>query len=198
MRRVSRDAPSYRRLLEAAAVELVSGNGRIEVAPVAARAGTSVGLIYRNFGSKAGMIAAVVEDFYDRYDMQVFDAPLAGLPGWAARERVRLEQTVDFYLDDPLAAVILGRLGSEPEVASVEATRLRRHADEAAANVRRGQERGEIPKDVDPGIAGAMILGGLRQALAEVLTRKRRPSRARLTDELWRFVAAGVRFQQRS
>jgi AcrR family transcriptional regulator len=189
---------SSRRLVDAAATELVTGNGRIEVAPVAARAGTSVGLIYRNFGSKAGLLAAVVADFYDRYEAQVFDAPLSGLPDWAARERVRLEQTVDFYLDDPLAAVILGRLGSEPEVAAVEATRLRRHVEEAAANVRRGQGRGEIPNDVDPGLAGAMILGGLRQALAEVLTRKRKPSRARLTDELWRFVAAGVRFQPSS
>ena len=159
------------------------------------RAGTSVGLIYRNFGSKAGLLAAVVDDFYDRYDAQVFDAPMAGLPGWEARERVRLEQTVDFHLDDPLAAVILGRLAREPEVAAVEAERVRRHVEAAAANVRRGQERGEIPNDVDPGLAGAMILGGLRQALAEVLTRKRRPSRARLVDELWRFVAAGVRFQ---
>src|SRR4051794_30972394 len=189
---------SSRRLLDAAATELVTGNGRIEVAPVAARAGTSVGLIYRNFGSKAGLLAAVVADFYDRYEAQVFDAPLAGLPDWAARERLRLEQTVDFYLDDPLAAVILGRLESVPEVAAVEATRLRRHVEEAAANVRRGQERGEIPNDVDPGLAGAMILGGLRQALAEVLTRKRKPSRARLADELWRFVAAGVRFQPSS
>ena len=83
---------SRRRLLDAAAAELVARDGRLEVAPVAARAGTSVGLIYRNFGSKAGLLAAVVDDFYDRYDAQVFDAPLAGLPGWAARERARLEQ----------------------------------------------------------------------------------------------------------
>jgi len=54
------------RLLEAAASELVERDGQLEVASVAARADVSVGLLYRYFGSKAGLVRAVVEDFYDR------------------------------------------------------------------------------------------------------------------------------------
>ncbi len=54
------------RLLEAAMAELVERDGALEVASVAARADVSVGLLYRYFGSKAGLVAAVVADFYDR------------------------------------------------------------------------------------------------------------------------------------
>ena len=55
-------------LLRAAADELVERRGVLEVGSVAARAGVSVGLIYRHFGSKAGLLAAVGGDFYVRFD----------------------------------------------------------------------------------------------------------------------------------
>src|SRR5687767_4080033 len=90
-------------LLAAAARELVERDGVLEVGPVAARAGVSVGLIYRHFGSKAGLLAAVVGDFYVRFTNEVLE--LDPLPGasWAARERRRIELAVTFHYEDPLA-----------------------------------------------------------------------------------------------
>jgi hypothetical protein len=41
---------------------------------------------------------------------------------------------------------------------------------------------------------GAMLIGAFRVAIAEALTRKRRPTQTALTEEMWRFVVAGVRF----
>jgi AcrR family transcriptional regulator len=52
-------------LLRAAAEELVEV-GELEVAAVARRAGVSVGLPYRYFGTRSGLLIAVVDDFYDR------------------------------------------------------------------------------------------------------------------------------------
>ena len=85
-----RGIASRRRLLEAAAAELVERDGDLEVAAVAARAGTSVGLIYRHYGSKAGLLGAVIDDFYDRFDAEVI-APALRAEGadWGARERLR-------------------------------------------------------------------------------------------------------------
>jgi AcrR family transcriptional regulator len=181
-------------LLEAAAAELVAGDGRAEVADVARRAGTSVGLIYRHFGSKAGLLAAVVQDWFDRLDAQVLDLAMPG-DDWGARERRRTELAVAFHLRDPLAAVILTRLEREPAVAAVEAARMRRHIDAAAENLRRGQRAGEIPAGLDPELAGAAVFGGLRQVLAEVLGRDAVPDPAAVVDELWPFIAAACRFQ---
>ena len=39
-----------------------------------------------------------------------------------------------------------------------------------------------------------MLIGGFRVALAEALSRKRRPPEKTVTDEVWRFVVGGVRF----
>ena len=48
------------RLLSAAQEELIEGQGHLEMQAVARRAQVSVGLAYHHFGSKAGLIAAVV------------------------------------------------------------------------------------------------------------------------------------------
>jgi AcrR family transcriptional regulator len=181
-------------LLAAAAAELVERDGVLEVGPVAARAGVSVGLIYRHFGSKAGLLAALVGDFYGRFTDDVLERdPLPGASTWAARERRRTELAVAFHYDDPLAKVILGRLARDPEVAAVEARHLRATVMRGASNVARGQADGEIPEGIDPGIAAAVILGGTRQALIEVLSRRERPAAEVVADQLWRLIVAAVR-----
>ena len=183
-------------LLEAAAEELVERGGVLEVGPVAARAGVSVGLIYRHFGSKAGLLAAVVGDFYVRFDAQVLDVDPAPGAGWAERERRRTEMAVAFHYDDPLAPIVLARLARDPEVAAVEARHLRVQVARGAQNVARGQRDGEIPEDIDAGIAAALILGGVRQALVEVMARRERPARDAFVDQVWRLVAAAVRVKE--
>ena len=191
--RGSRAAVSRARLLQAAREELIERDGALEVATFAARAGVSVGLLYRHFGSKAGLVSAVVEDFFDRHDAEVMDVNPRPGADWATRERARTELTVRFHYEDPLAAVVLSRLAREPEVAAVEAERVARNVKLAARNIERGQRDGELPADLDPGLVGAMVLGGIRQALTEALSRRRPPRRDAVTEELWRFIVAAVR-----
>ena len=56
---------SSEKLLQAAEDELIADNGQMEMSAVAQRAGLSVGLAYHHFGSKAGLVAAVVDRFYE-------------------------------------------------------------------------------------------------------------------------------------
>ena len=141
-----RGAATRRRLLEAAAAELVDRDGGLEVAAVAARAGVSTGLLYRYFGSRAGLVAAVVGDFYDRLDAAAMAVNPAADADWGTRERMRTEMGVRFHYEDPLAPVVLSRLAREPEVAAVEAERIARHVRLAARNVERGQRSGRDPR----------------------------------------------------
>jgi AcrR family transcriptional regulator len=187
-----RGAATRRRLLDAAERELVERDGGLEVASVAARADVSVGLLYRYFGSKAGLVAAVVEEFYDRLQAEVMDVDPAPSTDWATRERRRMELSVAFHYREPLAAVILSRLSREPGVAAVEMRRIGRLVEDAARNVASAQRRGEIPRDADARTMGAILLGGFRVAMAEALMRPDRPGERELTDELWRFVVGGV------
>lgn len=195
-RKLTKRDATRQKLLECAGELLVEGNGAFEVATVAARTGLSVGLSYHHFGSKNGLIAAVVEDFYDRYDGAAMDGnPLPGA-AWPERERVRVERVVDFHYRDPLAPVILSRINREPEVAAVEARRVGRHVALGTENVRLAQLAGLIPKRLDPNLLVAMMMGGLHQALSAALLRNPRPARDWLVDEIWTSIAALARLPE--
>lgn len=193
----------YRRLLDAAGEELLAGRGHFEMADVARRAGVSVGLSYHYFGSKAGLLAAIVEDFYDRYDAAVIAPhPLPNLQpraDWGRRERRRLEAMVQFHLFEPLAPFILGSLSREPAVAAVEAARLQKHIQLGAHNIALGQKRGELPSHPDPDLLAAMVMGGLRQGIGQALAKRQGQlpllPAPDLTGRLWDFVASAVRYQ---
>lgn len=190
-----RSADTRRRILAAAAEALAEGQGAFEIGDVAKRANVSVGLSYHHFGSKAALIAAVVEDYYDRFEAAVMDVNPKPGADWGARERLRTERMVTFHYGEALAPVILTRLSREPDVAAVEAARIDRHIALAARNIQIAQGRGEIPAELEAHLLGAMILGGLRQAIGQALAAARRPNQAKLADQLWAFVASAARFR---
>lgn len=182
------------RLLDAARREALATGGRIEIARVAEAAGVVPSLVHRYFGSKAGLVCALVDAFFDRLDAEVLDvAPEAlGAGGWARRERARLERGVRFHYDEPFAVVLYAQLAREPEVARTEAARSAAVVEGAARNIRRGQRRGELPAGTDPRLAGAAMFGAMRLVMVEALTRARRPPIDEVIDVMWRQVAASV------
>ena len=120
---------------------------------VARRAGLSTGLAYHHFGSKGGLVAAVLEDFYDRLDDHAMGRRLEG--AWHERERERVRLATAFYLKDPLSRVLLGRLHRAPEVVAVEEDRFRRQ-------VEMGETFGEIESvkavaDLNAPLAGTIV-----------------------------------------
>ncbi len=165
-------------LLDAATAELMAGQGEAEMAAIAERAGVSVGLAYHHFGSKAGLIAAVVEDFYARYTDTV-NARFEG-PSWSEREFKRTQALVDFFLDEPFARTLLGPLGRSPDVVNAEAGCMAAMIDLSARNIASGQASGELDPDMDPMLAGAFVLGGVRQCLAVALAADAQPDRRAL------------------
>jgi AcrR family transcriptional regulator len=190
--RLSRGDLSRARLRQAAAEELVAREGVLEVESVAQRAEVSVGLIYRHFGSRAGLIQAVMEDFYGRYRDEVLGTnPFPG-GTWAERERRRTALGVSFHYQEPLARVILSHLHLDAQIAVYEAAQLDDMIMRCAGLVLLGQKRGELPKDRDPSLAGAMIIGGIRRTLATVLTQQRLPRESDVVHDLWLFVAGVV------
>jgi hypothetical protein len=65
-------------------------------------------------------------------------------------------------------------------------------AEAAADNIRRGQQSGEIPSDIDPDSTGAFVIGGLRHGIAQQLRRKPLPDPAQATELLWRLTARAL------
>jgi AcrR family transcriptional regulator len=190
------------RLLAAARELAISSGGHFEIASVAQAAGVVPSLVHRYFGSKAGLVGALVDDFFDRFQQEVFDLDLEargrgegkGKPqnDWARQERVRLEAGVRFHYREPFAVVLYGPLARDPEVARRESERIAAVVRRAARSIRKAQRRGELPLGVDPGLAGAAMFGAMRQVMVEALTRPRRPAPERVVAFLWRQVAAAV------
>lgn len=176
-------------LLASARQELVSNKGALEMGRVTRRAGVSTGAPYHHFGSKSELIAAVVNEFYKRYDTSVMSVEISG-KHWAVREETRVRMIVDFHYADPLAPIILSQMTRDPVVAQVEAYWLAEHIAKGARNIACGQRDGDISDSINPRLAAAMILGGLRQGIVHALTPEARHPKEELACELWAFVSA--------
>ena len=185
----AKGAATRERLLEAAAAELAA-NGRIEIGPVTEAVGISQSALYRYFDGRDGLVAAVVERFYDDYESEVFAR--TDVPGatWIERERLRLEREVEFFYRHPLGPAVACRLLREAAATSVDAERTRAHGVQAGRNIRAGQRDGELDQDVDAALTGAAIMGAVRAMLAEALARTDPPAPSEVADTALRAGAA--------
>ena len=186
------------RLIRAAQDELVHGGGVLEMQAVARRAKVSVGLAYHHFGSKAGLIAAVVEAFYDRLEDAAFNPSNLTSATWAGREKERIAAYISFHYAHPFAPLVVGPLSRAAEVLDVEQAFTKRQLAAGAHNLRAGQRDGVIPSDLDPRLTIALVIGGIRQALVGALTKSRRPDPTELTEKIWVFIAGALRLPPKS
>ena len=176
-------------ILDAARACLIAGRGAFEMKEVALRAGVSEGLAYHYFKSKAGLVEAVVDEFYARY-AEIANAPTDGAEDWAVREERRLRAVVRFLYEDPMARIVLAGPNRLPEAATAEARNRADIAERSVRNVRSGQRQGAIPSSVEASVAGPASIGALDQAVLHALTQDPVPEQERVADELWRIVRA--------
>jgi AcrR family transcriptional regulator len=190
--RTQKGRATRERLLACARDIAIANDGHIEIAWVAEAAGVVPSLVNRYFGSRAGLVSALLDDFFDRLRVEVLDLDLDDLGTWVQHERIRLEKGVHFHYTDPVAVVIYTRLSREPEVALTENRHIDSVVKHAAANIRRGQKRDELASSIDPELAGAAMFGAMQRVMVTALGRTPRPRPARIIEVLWRQVAAAV------
>ena len=182
------------RIMAAAREALLEGGGDFELSDLARRAGTSVGLPYHRFGSKSGLIASIVADFYDGIGRAVNLADFQPLD-WAQRERERLRRLVDYLYGDPLSGLIISTLARDPEVAALETARWSAMLEASGRNLAKAQRRGQIGADIDPALTAALINGGIRHAIGLGLARRGRRSRQAMVEDIWTFVSRALRLE---
>ncbi len=179
------------KILAAAEAILREGEGDLEMGQVAEKADVSVGLAYHYFGSKSGMLGAIIDAFYDRYNAvvnQYIDPDI----NWGVREKDRLMAAVEFLYNDPMAPVILGKMAHTNQVAAVESARHEEMIEMATRNIGSGIKRGDIGQHIDPAIAGAAITGAMRGGIMHAMGMKPRPDPAILTHQIWGMIAGAL------
>ena len=177
-------------LFDAARDELVRGNGVMELSDLTRRAGLSTGALYHHFGSKSGLLAAIYDGFYDGLRHAIADAYLPADADWGTRERERTRHFVAYHFADPLATILLNRTAPDPGLTELEAAYIQDMSDNAAANIRSGQQAGQLPADLDPDSTGAYVIGGLRHGIAQQLRVSPLPAPDLAADRLWRLTAS--------
>lgn len=179
------------KILAAAEAILRDSDGELEMGQVAEKAGVSVGLAYHYYGSKSGMLGAIIDAFYDRYNAvvnQYIDPDIK----WGVREKQRLSAAVAFLYSDPMAPIILGKMAQTNQVAAVESARHEEMIEMAARNVGSGIKRGDIGHHIDPAIAGAAITGAMRAAIIHAMGMRPRPKPDKLTHQIWGLIAGAL------
>jgi AcrR family transcriptional regulator len=158
--RRSRLAAADRRAsIVAAAGELFAelGYQRCRVSDVAARLGITEPVVFQNFGSKAGLYAAVLNDAADTMVAELHRlldddgasvlAVLGEILAPGHLERIHAQGSPGALFADAVA------LTTEPGIEEAARRGMRKVADALADLVRRGQAQGEISADVDPAAA---------------------------------------------
>lgn len=156
------------------------------------RAGLSTGALYHHFGSKGGLLAVIYDEFYEGLVHAISDEHLHMDTDWHVHEQERTRRFVDYHVADPLAPVLLNRAALDPQLAELEAAYLQRISHNAAKNIRRGQNVGQLPADIDADSAGAFIIGGIRHGIAQQLRITPLPDPTEITERLWRLIGAAL------
>jgi AcrR family transcriptional regulator len=170
-----RTATANRRMIRAA-IRLIARQGytRTTLAQVGKQAGYTGGLVSHHFGSKAGLLRALVERASGRFYR---DQLLA-----ATRDKSGLDAlcaSMDTYLDELVVReeymralyVLMGEsLGPVGEINEVFADLNRGFRASAVAWIQGGMQAGEIRSDLDPDAEAAVFVGMLRGVATQWMT----------------------------
>lgn len=160
-----RDAARERLLAAAAEIIAAHGYAGLTIAGTAARAGLSVGSVYRHFESKALLAAEVFRREADRELAAVrLATELAGEPLPALRDAAATFGTRALASPRLAWALLAEPVGSEVEA---ERLRFRRsYRDLFAGLIERAIAAGQLPADQRPAMTGAAVVGAVAESLA--------------------------------
>ncbi len=169
-----RKAESERQIIRAA-IKIFARQGylRTTLNEVGEEAGYTGGLVSHRFGSKAGLLQAVIKNIGSRF---VADQLGDKITQPSAEES--LSNYIDIYMNEitlregTLRAlyVIMGEaLGGAEDIQADVAEFNQNARNRMAAIITRGVETGEFNKDVDAGAAAVLIMGMLRGVAMQYL-----------------------------
>lgn len=169
-----RKAESERRIIRAA-IELFARQGymRTTLSQVGEAAGCTGGLVSHRFGSKEGLLKAVVSRIASRFlEDQLRPGFDSASPAASLKNLIRIylaEVTVRQSRIRALYAIMGEAIGAVPEIQQDIAQLNRGFRNNIATIIQQGIEQGEFRSGLDPDAAAILILGLLRGVTMQVL-----------------------------
>jgi len=196
-----RKAESERRILRAA-VELFARQGflRTTLIEVGKAAGYTGGLVSHRFGSKEGLLNAVIDNATNRFLEDQLRPEIEG-PGVETAEQA-LRNYISIYFEEVFVReshiralyVIMGEgLGAVPEVQPKIAALNRGMRKRLQQIVERGIDAGEFSSTVDPKASAVLLVGLLRGVVMQYLADPRAFRKKEVLPTLQNSAVAGLR-----
>jgi TetR/AcrR family transcriptional regulator, acrAB operon repressor len=163
-----------RRLVESAtALFARKGYRDASIQEIADESGISRGSIFWHFGSKEGLLWAVLEELFARWEKELLVPKVGDATGIEAVRR-SLDAYRAFLEGEPEAirlfhVLMFEALGPRPDLAGEYARLLRHFKTFGAAWIALGVEAGEVRPDVDPHAISVAIVGALSGIGAQYL-----------------------------
>lgn len=196
-----RKAESERRIIRAA-VELFARQGylRTTLIEVGTAAGYTGGLVSHRFGSKEGLLNAVIDNATKRFFEDQLKPALGGAEVATAEQALRTY--ISTYFDEVFVReshiralyVIMGEgLGAVPEVQPRIAELNRAMRKRIQTIVQQGIDAGEFGSGIDPKSSAVLIVGLLRGVVMQYLADPRAIKRKEVLRTLQNSAVAGLK-----
>ncbi len=164
--------------LYAAAVELFMARGYrdVDVAEIAAAAGTSHGTFYNYFRNKRDVLTAIQE----ATEAEMLEVVSAGEPDvepldvveFVDEFRARITRAIGYFVDysEFMSFIVLTAAGVDDESLAAALTTYQRLAAQFTALLRHGHRRGWVHDDLDLDVAGQAAVSAIVTSVLPVLT----------------------------
>jgi AcrR family transcriptional regulator len=166
-RQAQRSERSTRALLEAAADLIVEGGfSSMTLAAIGERAGYSRGLVTARFGSKAGLVEALIRRYVGRWNHENVlprTEGESGLDGVVLLfDAIRVQAARDARGLRVLYTMIFEAVGPDEQLRSRFVVFHEAFRSDLARMLARGIEDGSVRDDVDPAAEAGLLVGSLR------------------------------------
>lgn len=200
MRKAEQSARTKEALIEAAVMLFGErGYGGTSLKAIGERAGISHGVIPFHFGSKEGLLLAVVETLFSRFTQAVI-APLLEGSGrdWGSRDlEAVMRAQLRFQIEHPevgrlFQVLMFEAIGPRPELRPYFVEFHDRIARLGAAWVREGIERGALQDDLDVDATVTGLLSFFTGLRTHTLLAPERFDPVRVHEQMLKIIRAGA------
>ncbi|NWC92985.1 MULTISPECIES: TetR/AcrR family transcriptional regulator [unclassified Pseudomonas] len=181
------------RVIVAATRLLIENQGYLEINELAQAASCSTGAIYHNFGSKTGVLTAVIDRYNSSLGKIILPATVAtNRDTWLASVKASTYATVAFMWGEPMTPVIVREAINDTGAAAETERWLGLHLEALTAFLSEAKNSGYLPPACDTEALAAGVAGGMRQIMRVFVSRAEPPEMDHVAREMWEFVARQI------
>lgn len=199
MKKAEQSARTKEALIEAAVVLFgEKGYGATSLKAIGQRAGISHGVIPFHFGSKEGLLLAVVETLFSRFTQAVIAPLFEGQRDWGSGDLEALMRAqLSFQLEHPevgrlFQVLMFEAIGPRPELRPHFVEFHARMAKLGATWVREGIERGALREDLDVDATVTGLLSFFTGLRTHTLLMPEGFDSVRVHEQMLKVIRAGV------